>query len=79
MRQINMFDKGDRVYIEYEIDELMFKNGQLYYKLKEATHGTYLNNAYTADELIPAVEKGDKHGLADIEGLRRLENLAAGR
>ena len=56
MRQINMFDKGDKVYIEYEIDELMFKNGQLYYKLKEARHGTYLNNAYTADELIAKPE-----------------------
>ena len=51
-----MFDKGDKVYIEYEIDELMFKNGQLYYKLREARHGTYLRNAYTADELIAKPE-----------------------
>lgn len=78
MKQINVYDKGDRVYIEYEVDSLIFKNGQLYYKLKETNNGTYLNNAYTADELIPVPEKGDKHGLANIEGLRRLENLAAG-
>ena len=54
MKQINVFDKGDRVYLEYEVDSLIFKNGTLYYKLKEAKNGTYLVNAYTADELIPA-------------------------
>lgn len=52
MRQINVYDKGDRVCIEYEIEELLFKNGQLYYKLKNPATGTYLDNAYTADELI---------------------------
>ena len=79
MKQINVYDKGDRVCIEYEVDELLFRNGQLYYKLREVQNGTYLKNAYTADELIPAPEKGDKDGLVEIEGLRRLENLAAGR
>ena len=54
MRQINVFEKNDKVYIEYVIDSLIFKNGQLYYKLKEPKSGTYLNNAYTADELIAA-------------------------
>ena len=53
MRQINVFDKGDRVCIEYEIDSLIFKNGTIYYKLKEPLTGTYLKNAYTAEELIP--------------------------
>ena len=53
MRQINVFDKGDKVYIEYEIDSLFFKNGELYYKLKEPKSGTYLGNAYTSEELIP--------------------------
>ena len=58
MKQINVFERGDRVAIEYEIDSLIFKNGQLYYKLKNPTTGTYLDNAYTAQELIalPAVE-----------------------
>ena len=62
MRQINVFDKGDRVYIEYEVDSLIFKNGTIYYKLKEPNNGTYLSNAYTSDELIPAVKKGVKSG-----------------
>lgn len=53
MKQINVFDKGDKVCIEYEIDSLIFKNGELYYKLRDAKNGTYLPNAYTADELIP--------------------------
>lgn len=79
MKQINIYDKGDKVYIEYEVDSLIFKNGQLYYKLKECQYGTYLDNAYTAEELIPVPEKGDKDELVGIEGIRRLENLAAGR
>ena len=60
MRQINVFDKGDEVFIRYEVDSLIFKNGTLYYKLKEPKSGTYLNNAYTADELIPAKKEGVK-------------------
>ena len=56
MKQINVFERGDRVAIEYEIDSLIFKNGQLYYKLKNSTTGTYLDNAYTAEELIPMPE-----------------------
>ena len=31
MRQINVFDKGDRVFIEYEVDSLLFRNGTIYY------------------------------------------------
>lgn len=58
MKQINVFDKGDKVFIEYEIDSLIFKNGTLYYKLKEPKNGTYLSNAYTADELISAERIG---------------------
>lgn len=58
MRQINVFERGDRVAIEYEIDSLIFKNGTIYYKLKNPANGTYLDNAYTVDELIamPAKE-----------------------
>lgn len=65
MKQINVFDKGDRVYIEYEIDSLIFKNGELYYKLKEPVHGTYLGNAYTSEELIPAKKEGSDVGRTD--------------
>ena len=60
MRQINVFERGDRVAIEYEIEELLFKNGQLYYKLKNPATGTYLDNAYTADELIELPKKGEE-------------------
>lgn len=52
MRQINIFEKGDEVYIKYVIDSLIFKNGTLYYQLKEPKYGTYLANAYTSEELI---------------------------
>ena len=61
MRQLNIFDKNDRVYIEYEVDSMIFKNGTIYYKLREPRNGTYLDNAYTAEELIPAPNKeGDE-------------------
>ena len=60
MKQINVFDKGDKVCIEYEIDSLIFKNGELYYKLRDAKNGTYLPNAYTADELIPRGENANE-------------------
>ena len=53
MKCINVFERGDKVAIEYEVDSLMFRNGTLYYKLKNAATGTYLDNAYTADELMP--------------------------
>ena len=56
MKQINIFDKGDEVYIKYEVDSLIFKNGTIYYKLKEPKNGTYLDNAYTSDELIEVKE-----------------------
>ena len=57
MREINIYEKGDRVYIEYEIDSLIFKNGELYYKLRNPSTGTYLDNAYTCDELLTAFKK----------------------
>jgi hypothetical protein len=57
MREINIFEKGDKVYIEYEVDSLIFKNGTIYYKLKEPRNGTYLDNAYTCDELIAVKEE----------------------
>lgn len=60
MKQINVFERGDKVAIAYEIDSVIFRNGTLYYKLKEPKNGTYLDNAYTADELIPMkVEAND--------------------
>ena len=60
MVQLNVYEKGDRVAIEYEIEELLFKNGKLYYKLKNPATGTYLDNAYTADELIELPKKGEE-------------------
>ena len=53
MREINIYEQNDEVYIKYVVDSLIFRNGQLYYKLKDSRNGTYLPNAYTADELIP--------------------------
>ena len=57
MKQINVFERGDRVCIEYEVDELLFRNGRLFYKLKNPATGKYLDNAYTVDELIAMPDK----------------------
>ena len=57
MREIKIFEKGDRVYIEYVVDSLIFSNGTIYYKLKEQKKDgaiSYLPTGYTADELVPA-------------------------
>lgn len=61
MKELTIYERGDKVCIVYEIDSLIFKNGTIYYKLKEPVNGTYLDNAYTADELISAgeVQKND--------------------
>lgn len=57
METINVFKRGDRVFLEYEIDSKFMHDDEIYYKLKDTKNGTYLNNAYTADELIPAREE----------------------
>ena len=69
MRQINVFEKGDRVAIEYEVDSLIFKNGTIYYKLKEIKKDgaiSYLPNAYTADELTEVIKDGQRAKKYDI-------------
>lgn len=55
MKTIKIFTKGERVRLEYEVDNVVYQNGELYYSLKEPKYGTYLKNAYTSDDLI-AVE-----------------------
>ena len=60
MKTIKIFTKGERVRLEYVVDNVVMDGGELYYTLKEPNHGTYLKNAYTADELIP-VESEEEH------------------
>ena len=67
MKQINIYERGDKVAILYEIDSLIFKNGQLYYKLKNPANGTYLDNAYTADELVSMPDVGEEDRKYDVE------------
>lgn len=63
MREITVYDRGDRVAIVYEIESLIFKNGTIYYKLKNPATGTYLDNAYTANELISMNGAETKDGI----------------
>lgn len=57
MKTIKIFTKGERVRLEYEVENVTLRNGELYYTLKEPKNGTYLKNAYTSDELIPVEEE----------------------
>ena len=48
------YNKGERVLLEYEINEKFMKDGQIYYTLKNAANQTILKGlAFTAEELIP--------------------------
>ena len=63
MQSIKVFKKGERVRLEYEIEDKFMKDGEIYYTLRNPNSGTYLKGcAFTADELIP-VE--DQKGEAD--------------
>lgn len=54
MKYIPTFEKGERVLIEYEIDEKLMREGEIYYTLKNASNSTLLKGiAFKADELIP--------------------------
>ena len=62
MKTIKIFTKGEKVRLEYEVDNIVFSNGELYYTLKEPKNGTYLKNAYKAEELIPVEEGEEENG-----------------
>ena len=60
MKQVEMFSKGERVFLEYEIDSKFMQDGEIFYTLKNPANGTYLKGfAFTADELIPAQKEGE--------------------
>lgn len=56
MKLVPTYEKGERVRLEYVIDEKFMKDGEIYYTLKNATNQTILKGvAFKAEELI-AVE-----------------------
>lgn len=61
MKSVDVFTKGERVRLEYEIDGMFLKDDTIYYTLKNPANGTYLKDcAFTADELIPVQEEGEE-------------------
>ena len=58
MKTVMQYDKGDEVYVKYVVESRFYKNDEMFYKLREPINGTYLDYAYTADELIPVKEDG---------------------
>jgi hypothetical protein len=54
MKLVPTYDKGEKVLIEYVIDEKFMQEGEIYYTLKNSSNQTLLRGvAFKADELIP--------------------------
>ena len=63
MRLVPTFEKGEKVRLEYVVDEKFMQDGEIYYTLKNASNATILRGvAFKAEELIPV--EGD---LSDAE------------
>lgn len=64
MKLVPTYEKGEKVRLEYVIDEKFMKDGEIYYTLKNATNQTMLKGvAFKAEELIPVdveVQEGEK-------------------
>ena len=59
MQMIPTFKKGEKVRLEYIIDEKFMKDDTIYYTLKNPANATILKGvAFTAEELIPVEEQG---------------------
>ena len=55
MKLVPTYEKGEKVRIEYVIDEKFMQEGEIYYTLKNASNATILRGvAFKAEELIPA-------------------------
>lgn len=52
MKSVNVFEKGDEVYIKVEISNVSMDNGTIQYELKEPIGGNWLKHWFTADEII---------------------------
>ena len=52
MRSVEVFEKGDEVYIKAEITDVAIIDGQLQYELKEPIGGNWMKHWFAADELI---------------------------
>ena len=62
MRLIPTYEKGEKVRLEYIIDEKFMKDGEIYHTLKNATNQTLLKGvAFKAEELIPVDQEGEQH------------------
>lgn len=61
MEQIKVFKKGEKVRLEYVIEDKFMQDGEIYYTLKNPSNGTYLKGcAFTAEELIPVEKAGNE-------------------
>ena len=56
MRNVTVFDKGEHVLMEMEITRAEYKAGGFKFTLKVPRVEDYLDNEYTADQLIPMEE-----------------------
>lgn len=52
MRSVEVFERGDEVYIKVEISNVVMNDGVIQYELKEPAGGNWLKHYFTAEELI---------------------------
>lgn len=57
MRTVRVFEKGERVMIDFEVESLVLVDGQIQYELKSPRTGKSLKYYFTAEEIYP-LEKG---------------------
>lgn len=67
MKYVPTYEKGERVRLEYVVDEKFMQDGEIYYTLKNAENATILRGvAFKAEELIPV--EGDKANAEEDDG-----------
>lgn len=53
MKTVEMFEKGEEVYIKMQITKVTLRGGVPEYELKDPKTGEFLDNMYTSERMIP--------------------------
>ena len=52
MKSVDVFEKGDEVFIKVEVSSVVMNDGKIQYEVKEPIGGNWLKHFFTADELV---------------------------
>lgn len=56
MKNVNMYEKGEEVYIKMQITKVALEGGVPKYELKDPKTGEFLDEMYTFDRMVPIPE-----------------------